>query len=103
MNRDSFGKVSYIYDFFEKNIIKDYQGSIEIIKENIRFKNSDLVIDVGGGTGYITDYFASEIKSGVVLDFSRNMLSKNKNLKFRIIEIDSMDLMNDNLYSRCYE
>jgi demethylmenaquinone methyltransferase/2-methoxy-6-polyprenyl-1,4-benzoquinol methylase len=92
MNRDSFGKVSYIYDFFEKNIIKDYQGSIEIIKENMRFKNSDLVIDVGGGTGYITDYFTSEIKSGVVLDFSRNMLSKNKNLKILKVVADGTKL-----------
>ena len=97
MKGDSFGKVSIIYDFFEKNVIKDYQGSIKILEKNMKFGKNDTVIDVGGGTGYITDHFVDNFQKGVVLDLSRIMLSRNKNSKILKIEADGayLPLRND--------
>lgn len=97
MSIDSFGKVSVIYDFFEKHVIKDYQGSIEILEKNMKFEKDDTVIDVGGGTGYITDHFVDNFEKGVVLDLSRIMLSRNKNSKILKVEADGtyLPLRND--------
>ena len=45
--------ISKLYDTFECNILKDYKSSIEIIQKKIEFIGSEIIVDIGGGTGFI--------------------------------------------------
>lgn len=76
MSLFSFNKISFLYDFIEKNVVKDFQGSLDIINKNLILKKKYKVIDIGGGTGYIIRNLSKHIAMGVVLDPSYKMLSK---------------------------
>jgi len=75
----SFDKISFLYDFIEKNIVKDFKGSLDIINNHLLLKKDFTLMDIGGGTGYITRHLSDKIKQAIVLDPSHKMLSKMNN------------------------
>jgi demethylmenaquinone methyltransferase/2-methoxy-6-polyprenyl-1,4-benzoquinol methylase len=72
----SFDSISPLYDFFETNILKDYQGSLELITKYLRVNQEDIIVDMGGGTGYFAKYLEPQVKQVIVIDPSLKMLQK---------------------------
>ena len=72
----SFDVISPLYDFFEKYILKDYQGSLELITKYLHVKKQDIIVDMGGGTGYFAQYLEPLVKRVIVIDPSLKMLHK---------------------------
>ena len=58
----SFDKVSFLYDFVENHIFKDYPGSLDIIDAYLPLDKDDKIIDIGGGTGFISKAIFKKIK-----------------------------------------
>lgn len=54
---------------------------LSAIKAMARPKKSDSVLDIGGGTGLIAEYFARDVQRVVVLDPSKKMLALIKSGK----------------------
>ncbi len=79
MSRNSFDKIAFFYDFVERYILKDYQGSIDLISEFLPKEERSLIIDIGGGTGFFSEHLSNNEVTAVVVDPSRNMLKKVKN------------------------
>jgi ubiquinone/menaquinone biosynthesis C-methylase UbiE len=78
--RRSFDKIAFFYDFVETYILKDYQGSVELITNILPQEERSLIIDIGGGTGFFSELFSNDDVKAIVVDLSRNMLKKvNKN------------------------
>lgn len=86
--KSSFDKISFIYDFFEKHISKDYAVSISLIKEYLHVENYYKVIDVGGGTGFFAEFLSKEVNNVIVIDPSKKMLLKIKNFEINKIQAD---------------
>jgi len=84
----SFDKVSFFYDFIEKYILKDYQGSLDLFNAYLTLDKSYKVIDVGGGTGFFTKAIIEKVDDAVVVDPSHKMLLKVKNPKISVIQGD---------------
>jgi ubiquinone/menaquinone biosynthesis C-methylase UbiE len=82
----SFDKISFLYDFIEKNIVKDFKGSLDIISKYLFLKKDFILIDIGGGTGYITSNLSNKVKQAIVLDPSYKMLSKMNNSCISLIQ-----------------
>ena len=82
----SFDKISFLYDFIEKNIVKDFEGSLDIIYKHLSLKKEFILIDIGGGTGYITGHLSNKVKQAIVLDPSHKMLSKMNNRCISLIQ-----------------
>ena len=59
MVRSPFDKIAFLYDFIETHILKDYQGSFELITEYLPMDNTGKLIDIGGGTGYFSEMLIS--------------------------------------------
>lgn len=72
----SFDSISPLYDFFETYILKDYQGSLELITKYLRVNQEDIIVDMGGGTGYFAKYLEPQVKQVIVIDPSLKMLQK---------------------------
>lgn len=89
MNNINFDKISFMYDFIEKFILKDYQGSIDIIHTYLSLQSTDNVIDIGGGTGYISQAVAPHVRSVILFDPSHKMLMKAKKKKISSIQGDA--------------
>ncbi|HOF01680.1 MAG TPA: class I SAM-dependent methyltransferase [Spirochaetota bacterium] len=70
---------------FDK-IYKYYDGAIkffnlnkkEEIKEALKLKGDEIVLDVGGGTGRLAEFLSPESKEYYILDESEGMLSRVK-------------------------
>jgi len=82
----SFDKISFLYNFIEKNIVKDFEGSLDIIYKHLSLKKEFILIDIGGGTGYITSHLSNKVKQAIVLDPSHKMLSKMNNRCISLIQ-----------------
>lgn len=78
----SFDKIAFLYDWVEQRILKDHQGSIDILQKYLNIKKDDTVLDLGGGTGYISGYLSKQSKQVLLIDPSKNLLSKGK--QFRV-------------------
>ncbi len=72
----SFDVISPLYDFFETYILRDYQGSLELIGKYFHVNKQDIVVDMGGGTGYFAQYLEPLVKKVIVIDPSLKMLHK---------------------------
>jgi len=72
----SFDAISPLYDFFETYILKDYQGSLELISKYLHPNQQDIIVDIGGGTGYFAKYLEPQVKQVIVIDPSLKMLQK---------------------------
>jgi demethylmenaquinone methyltransferase/2-methoxy-6-polyprenyl-1,4-benzoquinol methylase len=69
---DYFSRLAHGYDGFvgdfELNSILDY----------LDLEKSDILVDVGGGTGRVAQSLKNHVRGCVVLDYSYNMLQKAK-------------------------
>ena len=88
MTNVSFDRVSFFYDFIEKYILKDYQGSMDLINRYLSLDKNYRVIDVGGGTGFFSQEIIEKVSEAVVVDPSHKMLLKVKNPKISVIQGD---------------
>jgi len=69
--------INTFYNFIETNITKDYQHSLKYLEKYVNLNGDEVLLDIGGGTGYIINFFTSLIKTGISADPSRKMLQKN--------------------------
>ena len=72
----SFDAISPLYDFFETYLLRDYQGSLELITKYLHVNQQDIIVDMGGGTGYFAKYLEPQVKEVIVIDPSLKMLQK---------------------------
>ena len=79
-----FDKVASIYNFFSGILIK-HKKIANKIKQLSNYKTNFEVLEVGGGTGLVAQYFtnANEI---IVLDPSKKMLDKIRNTKIKKVQ-----------------
>lgn len=70
----SFDSFAGVYHFLRKNGAKEYQ----LLTHAGKFKKTDKILEVGGGTGAVAVYFAEKVKEVTILDPSRKMLEKVK-------------------------
>ena len=88
MTNVSFDRVSFFYDFVEKYILKDYQGSMDLINRYLSLDKNYRVIDVGGGTGFFSKEIIEKIDKVVVVDPSYKMLKKIRNPNISMVQGD---------------
>jgi len=86
MSKPSFDKLASFYDWIESHLLKDYQGSIDIIQHYLKLQKTATVLDVGGGTGYITKSIVEKGNDCVVLDVSKNQLRHVKHPRIKTIQ-----------------
>lgn len=88
MTNLSFDRVSFFYDFIEKYILKDYQGSMDLTNRYLSLNKNYRVIDVGGGTGFFSQAIIEKVSEAVVVDPSYKMLKKIRNPNISVIQGD---------------
>ena len=88
MTKLSFDRVSFFYDFIERYILKDYQGSMDLINRYLSLNKNYRVIDVGGGTGFFSQAIIEKVSEAVVVDPSYKMLKKIRNPNISVIQGD---------------
>jgi ubiquinone/menaquinone biosynthesis C-methylase UbiE len=92
MGKVSFDRISFLYDFIERFILKDYQGSLDLMDKYLILKKSDDVIDIGSGTGFFSQAIVNNVSSIISVDPSKKMLLKNKNHDISNIQGDGANL-----------
>ncbi len=75
-----FDRFAWFYNLLMK-LSRKPRAYYSAIKAITRPKKSDSVLDVGGGTGLIAEYFARDVQRVVVLDPSKKMLALIKSGK----------------------
>jgi len=82
MSKFSRYTISKFYDFAEKHYIRDYERALLVIREQLVFNEMDIVLDIGGGTGFILQEIYKDVFITINMDASKNMLQqlKNKNI-----------------------
>jgi len=86
MTNLSFDRVSFFYDFIERYILKDYQGSMDLINRYLCLNKNYRIIDVGGGTGFFSQAIIEKVSEAVVVDPSYKMLKKIRNQNISVIQ-----------------
>jgi len=76
------------YDFIETNILKDYNHVLSVLEPIILLSDDMVLLDVGGGTGKITDTFSPEVNISILLDCSREMLNHSSSKLVNRIQAD---------------
>jgi ubiquinone/menaquinone biosynthesis C-methylase UbiE len=71
--------ISKCYNFIEKYIIKDYDIALLSINEQLKLGSKDLILDVGGGTGFILQNLYKKSFMKINMDSSKNMLLQLEN------------------------
>ena len=84
----SFDRVSFFYDFIEKYILKDYQGSMDLMNRYLSLHKNFSVIDIGGGTGFFSKEIIEKINKVVVVDPSSKMIKKIHNPNISMVQGD---------------
>jgi demethylmenaquinone methyltransferase/2-methoxy-6-polyprenyl-1,4-benzoquinol methylase len=82
MSKFSRYPISKLYDFAEKHYIRDYERALIAINKQLIINDIDIVLDIGGGTGFILKNIYKKAYIAINLDTSKNMLKqlKNKNI-----------------------
>src|SRR3989442_4879259 len=94
--RDYFELVSPQWDMMRKNFYGEEVR--EAVLNAIHVSPSDTVLDVGAGTGFLTEVAAKIAAKVIALDFSRGMSEEaiakmgSGNVEFRIGTVESMPL-----------
>ena|SRR2546428_2978184 len=94
--RDYFELVSPQWDVMRKNFYGEEVR--EAILNAVHVSPSDIVLDVGAGTGFLTEAVAKIASKVIALDFSRGMSEEaiakmgSGNVEFRIGNAESMPL-----------
>ncbi|PKM50282.1 MAG: hypothetical protein CVV02_12385 [Firmicutes bacterium HGW-Firmicutes-7] len=68
-----FDKTYLFYDYFMK-LLKLYK--VEEIKKALDLAGHEIILDIGGGTGFLAKHLQDSCKNITVLDESEKMLSK---------------------------
>jgi ubiquinone/menaquinone biosynthesis C-methylase UbiE len=92
MSKFSRYPISKFYDFVEKHYLRDYEKALIIIKKQLSFNKKDIVLDIGGGTGFILQEINKEPFIKINIDVSKKMLQKLKNERILKIQGDGMFL-----------
>lgn len=74
MEYSTFNRVTFLYDFIVKYIIKDDKKSMKLLEKYVKFDKSYKIIDIGGGTGLISKNLAKN-NEVTILDPSYTLLS----------------------------
>ena len=94
----NFQKYAKYYDFFYKD--KNYIKEIQNIHKLVKFKKSDLILEVGCGTGKHTEIISPYVFSIDAIDKSKKMIQEaKKNISIKNkkkIKLLSLDLLNLN-------
>ena len=75
-----FDKIAWIYDPLVR-LSSRSRTYAEKIKFVAKLKKSDVVLDIGGGTGLIASFISDDVKRIIVLDPSKKMMAKSKSNK----------------------
>ena len=67
--------IHHWYDFIETFILRDYEYIIKTLEPLLTLSEEMVLLDIGGGTGKILEYFASQVKTPINMDYSREMLT----------------------------
>ena len=92
MVRSPFDKIAFLYDFIETHILKDYQGSFELISEYLPMDNTGKLIDIGGGTGYFSEMLINNVSAAIVIDDSKKMIRKVNHTKLSPLQADARSI-----------
>src|SRR5437667_12711903 len=99
--RDYFELVSPQWDAMRKNF---YGEDVrEAVLNAVHLGRSDTVLDVGAGTGFLTEAAAKIVSKVIALDFSRGMSEEaiakmgSGNVEFRIGNVESMPLQDSSV------
>jgi len=95
MKHVSFDRVSFCYDFIEKYILKDYQGSMDLMNRYLSLHKNFSVIDIGGGTGFFSKEIIEKINKVVVVDPSSNTDKLTMNSEAEYLE-EKLNTLNNN-------
>ena len=75
-----FDKIAWLYDPLVRLSSRSRRYA-EKIKFVAKIKKSDVVLDIGGGTGLIASFISDDVKKIIVLDPSKKMMAKSKSDK----------------------
>ena len=75
-----FDKIAWLYDPLVR-LSSRSRRCAEKIKFVAKLKKSDVVLDIGGGTGLIASFISDDVKKIIVLDPSKKMMAKSKSDK----------------------
>ena len=75
-----FDKIAWIYDPLVR-LSSRSRTYAEKIKFVAKLEKSDVVLDIGGGTGLIASFISDDVKRIIVLDPSKKMMAKSKSDK----------------------
>ena len=75
-----FDKIAWLYDPLVRLSSKS-RTYAEKIKFVAKLKKSDVVLDIGGGTGLIASFISDDVNKIIVLDPSKKMMAKSKSDK----------------------
>ncbi len=106
--RDYFGRVSSQWDSLRKSFYGDEVR--EAVVKAVQLGPNDTVLDVGAGTGYLTEAVSKIAKKVIALDFSKSMTDEARgkvmggNVEFKLgtaeqipLEDNSIDVVVGNM------
>jgi ubiquinone/menaquinone biosynthesis C-methylase UbiE len=99
--RDYFELISPQWDVMRKDFYGDEVR--EAVLNAIHVSPRDIVLDVGAGTGFLTEAAANIAAKVIALDFSRGMSEEaiakmgNRNVEFRIGNVESLPLQDSSV------
>lgn len=65
----------------------------ETIIKHLKPKKNDIILDIGGGTGYLANKISDRCKKVIVLDSSSKMLEQTKKYKKRNLTVRKADAL----------
>jgi ubiquinone/menaquinone biosynthesis C-methylase UbiE len=98
VNRNSFDRLAFLYNFVEKYILGDYSGSDILIDTYLPDNIGDHIIDIGGGTGYFSKRFTNKNIPVILVDSSNGMLKRIHNKSISSVLADAAELGIKNNY-----
>ncbi len=97
-----FDKIAWIYDPLVRlsGRSKTYAKKIKFVAN---LKKSDVVLDVGGGTGLIASFISDSVKKISIIDPSKKMMEKSKSDKIEKVYGTVLDMkFKDNTFDVVY-
>lgn len=90
-------KFDKVYKHYDKFIDMFNLNKMDEIKDVLKLRGDEIVLDIGGGTGRLADYISKDCRLVYVLDESKGMLSKvGTNTKVVPVLGDALDTGFDN-------
>lgn len=83
VNNDKSNSVLNVFDNMATEYVEYFGDDWEFINEigdfALNFKNDSMIIDLGSGSGYITNYLCEKNLNAIGIDFSEEMIKIAKN------------------------